>query len=117
MIISSVWRYLRYACTDATAGTRDPDSSSGKTLLYHLGARPRAVPPRSCLLVGIGVRALVLGRLCTLAVLRRHLRPMRRQQALTFDPHIGHIITTLLRVFCMPVVRGALRGRPRRLVP
>jgi hypothetical protein len=52
-----------------------------------------------------------------LAVLRRHLRPMRRQQAPTFGLYIGHIIATLLRVFRMPVVRGALRRRPRRLVP
>jgi hypothetical protein len=41
---------------------------------------------------------------------------MRRQQALPFDPHIGHIIATLLRVFRMPVVRGAFRRRPRWLV-
>src|SRR5439155_13135316 len=107
----------RYGCTGAAAGARDPDVSGVKTLLSHMGDRPRAVPPRSCLLAGSGVRARFLERLRTLAVLRRRLRPMLRQQAPTLGLHIGHLIATLLRVFRMPVVRGALRGRPRRLVP
>jgi len=115
-VLQCVARQLRAAYPCAAARGRDTDVRGSNTQRAHVGNRTPAGPQRSYWLVALRGRGLVLERRRSRTALRRHLRSMRRQQVLTFDPHIGHIIATLLRGFRMPVVRSALCGRPRRLI-